>query len=172
MFTTMIGTPLDDRRILKEFVSLLRAAKLPKQRFHDLRHACVSLLHAQGVPDKKIAETVGHSDVRLTQAVDQHVFEAGKQEAARKMDALLLRTRLLPIRPQRLQLIGKLFRIWSHPPGLNRRPADYESAALPAELGWLVLLTFYSMAAAARARWPAGDFARAIGLSRDGRRSR
>lgn len=25
---------------------------------------------------------------------------------------------------------------WSHPPGSNRRPADYESAALPAELGW------------------------------------
>ena len=27
---------------------------------------------------------------------------------------------------------------WSHPPGLNRRPADYESAALPTELGWPV----------------------------------
>src|SRR5262249_10368169 len=27
---------------------------------------------------------------------------------------------------------------WSHPPGSNRRPADYESAALPAELGWPV----------------------------------
>src|SRR5579875_2211689 len=25
---------------------------------------------------------------------------------------------------------------WSHPPGSNRRPADYESAALPTELGW------------------------------------
>ncbi len=25
--------------------------------------------------------------------------------------------------------------IWSHPPGSNRRPADYESAALPAEEG-------------------------------------
>src|ERR1700743_2352328 len=24
---------------------------------------------------------------------------------------------------------------WSHPPGSNRRPADYESAALPTELG-------------------------------------
>jgi len=23
---------------------------------------------------------------------------------------------------------GKSFGIWSHPPGLNRRPADYESA--------------------------------------------
>jgi hypothetical protein len=28
-------------------------------------------------------------------------------------------------------------KIWSHPPGSNRRPADYESAALPTELGWL-----------------------------------
>src|SRR5438477_12267386 len=25
---------------------------------------------------------------------------------------------------------------WSHPPDSNRRPADYESAALPTELGW------------------------------------
>jgi hypothetical protein len=25
---------------------------------------------------------------------------------------------------------------WSHPPGSNWRPADYESAALPTELGW------------------------------------
>ena len=30
----------------------------------------------------------------------------------------------------------KIWEDWSHPPGLNRRPADYESAALPAELGW------------------------------------
>jgi hypothetical protein len=30
---------------------------------------------------------------------------------------------------------------WSHPPGSNRRPADYESAALPTELGWLALFT-------------------------------
>ena len=31
--------------------------------------------------------------------------------------------------------------VWSHPPGSNRRPADYESAALPTELGWPMLLT-------------------------------
>jgi hypothetical protein len=30
-----------------------------------------------------------------------------------------------------------LRKLWSHPPGLNRRPTDYESVALPAELGWL-----------------------------------
>ncbi len=26
---------------------------------------------------------------------------------------------------------------WSHPPDSNRRPTDYESVALPTELGWL-----------------------------------
>ena len=30
----------------------------------------------------------------------------------------------------------KALKTWSHPPGSNRRPADYESAALPTELGW------------------------------------
>lgn len=89
VFTSTIGTPLDDRKILKEFTALVEAAKLPKQRFHDLRHACVSLLHAQGVPDKEIAEIVGHSDIRLTQAVYQHVFDAGKRDAADKMNELL-----------------------------------------------------------------------------------
>lgn len=89
IFTSTIGTPIDDRKILKEFNALVEAAKLPKQRFHDLRHACISLLRAQGVPDKVIAEIVGHSDIRLTQNVYQHVYQEAKTEAAAKMDALL-----------------------------------------------------------------------------------
>ena len=32
---------------------------------------------------------------------------------------------------------SKWLKFWSHPPESNRRPADYESAALPTELGWL-----------------------------------
>ena len=38
-----------------------------------------------------------------------------------------------------LNLFGIIVLEWSHPPGSNRRPADYESAALPTELGWLDL---------------------------------
>jgi integrase len=89
VFTSTIGTPIDDRKILKEFNALVSAAKLPKQRFHDLRHACISLLGAQGVPLKVISEIVGHSDVRLTQNVYQHVYQEAKREAAGIMDALL-----------------------------------------------------------------------------------
>ena len=36
--------------------------------------------------------------------------------------------------------VGLYLWSWSHPPGSNRRPADYESAALPTELGWLVFI--------------------------------
>jgi integrase len=90
-FTSTIGTPIDDRKILKEFDALVAAAKLPKQRFHDLRHACVSLLGAQGVPLKVIAEILGHSDIRLTQNVYQHVYQEAKHDAATKMDELLTR---------------------------------------------------------------------------------
>jgi integrase len=67
----------------------VKAAKLPKQRFHDLRHACISLLRAQGVDTKVIAEIVGHSDIRLTQNVYQQVYSEAKRAAADTMDALL-----------------------------------------------------------------------------------
>jgi hypothetical protein len=38
----------------------------------------------------------------------------------------------------------KLLILWSHPPGLNRRPADYESAALPTELSRLTRTAIYT----------------------------
>lgn len=33
-------------------------------------------------------------------------------------------------------MVGRVYEEWSHPPGSNRRPAVYETAALPTELGW------------------------------------
>lgn len=89
LFTTTIGTPLDDRNVLREFDKLLKAAKLPKIRLHDLRHTCVSLLAAQEVPIKTISELIGHSDIRLTQNVYQHVFLSMKRDAAAAMEKAL-----------------------------------------------------------------------------------
>jgi integrase len=89
VFTSTIGTPIDDRKILKEFNALAKAAGLPKQRFHDLRHACCSLLRAQGVADKVIAEILGHSDIRLTQNLYQHIYQEAKRAAADGMNTLL-----------------------------------------------------------------------------------
>lgn len=63
VFTTTIGTPLDARNVHREFKAILKAAKLPPVRFHDLRHTAATLLLAQGVDPRTIMETLGHSQI-------------------------------------------------------------------------------------------------------------
>jgi integrase len=89
VFTTTLGTPLDGISVTRRFQRILIAAGLPRQRFHDLRHACASLLLAQGVPARVVMETLGHSEISLTLNTYSHVLPSLGREAALRMDALL-----------------------------------------------------------------------------------
>lgn len=89
VFTTTIGTPLDPRSVYDSFYPLLEKARLPRIRFHDLRHTCATLLLAQGVHPKIVQEQLGHSQVNLTLDTYSHVTAPMLQEAAEKMDAIL-----------------------------------------------------------------------------------
>jgi integrase len=89
VFTTTVGTPMDGPTVTKRFQAALAAAGLPRQRFHDLRHGCASLLLAQGVAPRVVMELLGHSDVRLTMNVYTHVASELQQAAADSMEALL-----------------------------------------------------------------------------------
>ncbi len=89
VFVTTHGTPLDGITITRRFQHILAAARLPHQRFHDLRHACASLLLAQGVPARVVMETLGHSEISLTLNTYSHVMPSVGREAAERMDQLL-----------------------------------------------------------------------------------
>lgn len=89
VFTSTIGTPLDERNVRRAFGNLLTAAKLPEIRIHDLRHTCATLLLAQGVHPKVVQETLGHSQISLTMDTYSHVLPHLGREAADKMNALL-----------------------------------------------------------------------------------
>lgn len=89
MFTTSIGTPWDGIRVTRAFQAVLGEAELPRQRFHDLRHACASLLLAQGVPPRVVMEQLGHSQISLTMNTYSHVIPELGRAAADRMDALL-----------------------------------------------------------------------------------
>jgi integrase len=91
VFTPPIGTALDARNVTREFHALLKAAKLPAVRFHDLRHTAATLLLAQGVDPRTIMETLGHSHFSLTMNTYSHVLPALQAEAAAKLDAILTR---------------------------------------------------------------------------------
>jgi integrase len=80
---------LIDRNVLRDLHAVLAQADLPKMRMHDLRHSCASLLLAQGVSDRVVQEILGHSDIRLTKAVYQHVYDESRREAADAIDNLL-----------------------------------------------------------------------------------
>jgi len=89
VFPSTIGTPLDGVTVTHRFQDALKRLGLPHQRFHDLRHACASLLLAQGVSPRVVMETLGHSQISLTMNVYSHVIPALQRDAADRMDALL-----------------------------------------------------------------------------------
>ena len=89
VFTTRRGTLLDQRSMLRKFYPILKAAALPRIRFHDLRHSAATLLLAQGVHPRLIMELFGHSSISLTMNTYGHVLEDMKHETARKMDEAL-----------------------------------------------------------------------------------
>jgi integrase len=91
VFTNTNGGAMDSHRVRRLFKKALTRAKLPPQRFHDLRHAAASLLLAQGVDPRVVMEVLGHSQISLTLNTHSHVMPELQQDAAKLMDALLTR---------------------------------------------------------------------------------
>lgn len=89
VFTTSTGRPVDARNVQRSFRRLLRTAKLPRMRFHDLRHSCASLLLTQGVAPRVVMETLGHSRISVTMDTYTHVMPALQREAADAIDRSL-----------------------------------------------------------------------------------
>ena len=89
VFPSWRGTLADGPNITHRFHKLLERAELPTMRFHDLRHACASLLLAQGVHPRVVMETLGHSQISLTMNTYSHVLPALQREAANQMEAIL-----------------------------------------------------------------------------------
>jgi integrase len=89
VFTTMIGTPIERRNLLRDWYRLMAGSGLPRIRFHDLRHSAATLLFAQGVHPRTVMEILGHKDLNTTMRIYGHVLDQMKQDAAARMDELL-----------------------------------------------------------------------------------
>jgi integrase len=92
VFTLRHGTPVSPDDISSSFPAVLAAAKLPRVRFHDLRHSCASLLLSLGVSAKLVQETLGHSTYQLTMDTYSHMIPALRNEVADKMDEIFSTT--------------------------------------------------------------------------------
>jgi integrase len=86
VFTSAIGTPLDERNVRREFKAILERADLPTMRIHDLRHSTATILLTQGVHPRVVMEALGHSQVSLTLDTYSHVSPTLQAEAAKRMN--------------------------------------------------------------------------------------
>jgi integrase len=96
VFTTAIGGPLDSTGVTAALQRHLARAGLRRQRFHDLRHACASLLLSRGVSPRVVMEMLGHSQISLTLDTYTHVLPSLLSDAAGQMDDLLRDDELVP----------------------------------------------------------------------------
>jgi len=97
VFTNTTGGPLRRGHFQTNvFKPLLKAARLPDIRFHDLRHTSASLLLAAGVHPKIVQERLGHSQIGITLDIYSHVLPTMGLEAAAKLDAMLSLKTVLP----------------------------------------------------------------------------
>jgi integrase len=83
------GRALHPRNVLRTLHNLLGGAKLPRVRFHDLRHSAPSLPIAEGVELVEVSMLLGHSELRVTADLYGHMLKQTAAKAARRMDALL-----------------------------------------------------------------------------------
>lgn len=89
VFTSSIGSALDDRNVRRAFKQVLTNAKLPRMRIHDLRHTCATLLLAQGVHPKVVQSILGHSQISLTMDTYSTLLPSVSRDAADQMDQVL-----------------------------------------------------------------------------------
>jgi integrase len=89
IFTTAKGAPIHGSSLRLWFHAHCERAGVPYQKFHDFRHCCVSLLIAQGVTPRHIADLVGHTSTHITMNVYGHIFDDARRDVAATMGRLL-----------------------------------------------------------------------------------
>jgi integrase len=90
VFTDRKGEPLaKDRFVRTVFHPLLKAAGLPRIRFHDLRHTCATLGLASGVNVKVMSERLGHSSAKMTLDVYTKALPTLQRQAATTMETIV-----------------------------------------------------------------------------------
>jgi hypothetical protein len=89
VFTTPAGAALHPHAFSQAFGRLVKNAKVPRIRLHDLRHTHAMLLLKAGVPLKVVSERLGHSTPAFTMVVYQHVLPGMQRDAANTFAALL-----------------------------------------------------------------------------------
>jgi len=89
VFDRLNGLPWEPPALSSEFAKLVRHAKLPHIRLHDLRHTFASTSLLAGVDLKTISASLGHSTISVTADLYAHVHETLQVEHAARIESVM-----------------------------------------------------------------------------------
>ena len=90
LFTTGTGGPINPSNLRKRSLApLLKKARLPRIRFHDLRHTCATLLLVQGTHPKYVQELLGHHSYNTRHLLPRDAGHGRSDRACHAERALL-----------------------------------------------------------------------------------
>ncbi|MBV9024972.1 MAG: site-specific integrase, partial [Streptomycetaceae bacterium] len=84
-----LGNPLKTDKLRREAYKLMKAADVRKVRLYDARHATLSWMANNGVPDTVVSAWAGHSDLSFTKRVYVHPDPQSLKAGSEKLGELL-----------------------------------------------------------------------------------
>lgn len=112
VFRNEDGSPVTPNAVSLRFPHLVRAAKLPSLRVHDLRHTHATLLLASGANAKTVSARLGHSSTSFT--LDVYAASGSRRWRSRprrswptSCSAMASAVNLAKVRPQRRTCDGE-----------------------------------------------------------------
>ncbi|MFC4535694.1 tyrosine-type recombinase/integrase [Sphaerisporangium dianthi] len=84
-----LGRPWKTDKLRREAYKLMEAAGVRKVRLYDARHACLSWMANNGVPDTVVSAWAGHSDLSFTKRVYVHPDPESLRAGSEKLGELL-----------------------------------------------------------------------------------
>jgi len=89
VFTSEVGTALDQSNLRRRLTKLCKTAGIGKLTPHELRHSAATILLAWGVPLHVVSDVLGHSSIRETKDVYGHLVAEDSRRAAQAMGEAL-----------------------------------------------------------------------------------
>jgi integrase len=83
------GRPIDRRADHRAWQALLKRAGVRPARLHDARRTAATLHPVQGVAPRVVMSLLGHSTMRVTTDIYQHVVPELARDAAERVGAAL-----------------------------------------------------------------------------------
>lgn len=83
-----VWTPYSGSYIRRKFYRFLRELKMPRTRFHDLRHTFASAQINAGVPAGVISKALGHANFSITNDYYGHLSDTGRRLSADTVQSL------------------------------------------------------------------------------------